>query len=275
MPSWQPRRGGERADVLLLGGLAFDLAGAALSPGEREWLSRYELPPSRWPDVRVTTVATARQLETGGEPLQPPPMLWGDGRLEVLLPRARAVIDVSGGAVTVERPAGETGALETVLRVALACLLPSRAGVLLHAATIGTPGGALLFHGPSGAGKSTVAALAPAGFMGEEHVAVLGPAPYMAAPLVPSWQAVAALPPAPVRALLQLDKGPEFRLTALPGPEAVRSLLPSLLVPPAAAPVWERAIAVLADVVAGVPAYRMSWHIDEPPWQDLAAAGLF
>lgn len=261
--------------MIRLGGLAFEISGAPATPLETEWLGRHAAPAHEAADVVVTLVeAGAFTPRCDPASQEPPPMFWEDGRLELLLPHARAVIDVAGRAVRVERPVTEGAALDTVLRVALSCLLPYRDGVLLHAAAIPGDRGTLLFHGPSGAGKSTIASLAPTPALGDEHVAVRGPAPHMATPLVLPWKARKSPVSTPVRALLKLDKGARYRLTTLEPGAAVRSLLPALLVPPSATPVWERAIGVLADIAAVVPAYQMTWHLDEPPWERLAEAGL-
>jgi hypothetical protein len=39
---------------------------------------------------------------------------------------------------------------------------------------------------------------------------------------------------------------------------------------PLAPPLWSRALAAVARLVQEVPAYRMEWTPDEPPWERLA-----
>jgi len=59
------------------------------------------------------------------------------------------------------------------------------------------------------------------------------------------------------------------RWEALPPDRALRRLIPSILVPPAAT-VWNTALAVLGRLVRAVPVYRMEWAPGAPPWRDVA-----
>ena len=81
---------------------------------------------------------------------------------------ARGSVLVDGGSATIEldplvraelraHPDALVGATNTLLRLLLALLLPTRGGVLLHASAVALDGRAWLLVGASGAGKTTTA----------------------------------------------------------------------------------------------------------------------
>jgi hypothetical protein len=151
--------------------------------------------------------------------------------------------------------------------------LPVIGGLPLHAAGVVVEGRGVAFFGPSGAGKSTLAATAPFPVLSDELVALAPGAPFQ---LVRSgfWgEGGESGPagPAPLRALVDLAKGPAFRLTRLRPAEAAGRVLASTPVP-LAPPLWSRALAVVAALVGQVPVYRMEWTPAEPPWERLAGA---
>ncbi len=160
-----------------------------------------------------------------------------------------------------------------VVRTAMMARLPVIGGLPLHAAGVVVGGRGVAFFGPSGAGKSTLAATAPGAVLSDELVAVAPGRPFE---LVRSgfWgegrESGRALP-APLGALVDLAKGPAFRLTRLRPAEAVGRVLASTPVP-LAAPLWARALSVAAELVRAVPVYRMEWTPAEPPWERLAGA---
>lgn len=185
------------------------------------------------------------------------------------------VVPATGTARLVRREGGAEP-LHVLLKVALSCALPLSGGLLLHAAGIAVPSGTLLFFGPSGAGKSTLAATSPFSVLSDELVALLGPPPFRGAATgfwgtLPEPQDVA--PEGEVRALVELAKGPRFELERLSPRTALRRLLGVALMPPVPA-VWSAALAVLGNAADTVPAWRMSWSPEEPPWDRLLEEGV-
>jgi hypothetical protein len=167
----------------------------------------------------------------------------------------------------------EGGAIEVVLRVALSTRLPATGRLPLHAAGVAAGGSGIVFFGPSGSGKSTLAAGSPHPVLSDELVAVAARPPAVAP--TGFWgalgQGAAPAEPAPLRALVQLAKGPRFRLDPLPPREAFRRLLGVVLVPPMPG-LWSQVLSTLAELVSAVPGYRMEWSPGAPPWDALAAA---
>jgi hypothetical protein len=185
-----------------------------------------------------------------------------------------ARLDPFAGTGRVERGRADGGALLITLRVALAALLPLRGGLPLHAAGIVTGGRGLAFFGPSGAGKSTLSASARAAgltVLSDEQVSLLGDPPrVLASGFWGALDGTARDAGAPLAALIELDRGPDLRLTRLTPSEALRRLLGALLVPPHAA-LWSRALAVAGRFARDVPVYRMAWNPAAPPWDALDA----
>jgi hypothetical protein len=200
---------------------------------------------------------------------------WEGGLVHVRHPTFLAVIDPSERTGRLWRGTREAYPLEITLRVALSSCLPFDGGLPIHAAGLVAEAGGLVFFGPSGAGKSTLAGLSPWPVLSDELVAVVpSPSSPTGFALVKTgfWGTLGeGNPPAgacPLAAIVELDKGRPFALERLSPTTALRRLIPSVLVP-SGPPVWEAALAVLGRAVARVPAYRMTWSPDEPPWAAL------
>lgn len=163
--------------------------------------------------------------------------------------------------------------LEVALRLALASRLPLSHGIPLHAAGIAAGPAGLAFFGPSGAGKSTLARTSPFPVLSDELVIVRGlPARLHSAGFWGSLGGAAEGParPAPLRALIELAKGPRLRIERLTPELALRRLMSAILVPPLAA-LWSPALGIIAGFARDVPAFRMEWSPEEPPWEALTA----
>jgi hypothetical protein len=165
------------------------------------------------------------------------------------------------------------GAVEIVLRVALAARLPSLGGLPLHAAGLVLDGRGVAFFGPSGAGKTTLSSRAAFPVISDELVAVIVDPPALRA--TGFWGEMDGTPPPPddipLAALVELAKGPSFRLSRLAPPLPLRRLLGVLMVPPHPA-LWAQAMTLAGRAAKAVPVYRMEWSPSEPPWPQLRAA---
>jgi hypothetical protein len=169
--------------------------------------------------------------------------------------------------------------LEITLRTAMACRLPLVGGIPLHAAGLVLDGRGVAFFGASGAGKSTLSGMSPHPVLSDEVVAVVSTAQAGGSGfgLVTTgfWGTLgwANAPRGlyPLRALVELDKAPVFRLDPIAPRDAVRRLISSCLVPPAP-PLWAHALTAIGRIARAVPVYRMAWSPAEPPWDALRAA---
>lgn len=187
--------------------------------------------------------------------------------------RFAAEIDAFAGTARLERRTELDFALVLTLRTALAARLPALGGLPLHAAGLVLGDAGVAFFGVSGAGKSTLAAQAPGPVLSDELVAVVPGPPYGLAASgywgTLAGRAGAGGGVAPLRALVELAKGPGFRLDRLDAREAARRLAGVTMVPPSPA-LWGAALAVVARLVAAVPVYRMAWSPAEPPFEALS-----
>ncbi|ACY13084.1 hypothetical protein [Haliangium ochraceum] len=165
--------------------------------------------------------------------------------------------------------------LEAALRIGLSVAAPRRARLLLHASAVHVPAlaGALLFAGKSGAGKSTIAAVLDRvdGFTRlADELLIVAPAPAPApAPAAAGWEL--HVPPflggveLPVGARVPLvgahvlAQAPAHERTRLRPAEAVRALLPHVLVYVAEPETAAHVLAAAADLVAAVPGYHLAF----------------
>jgi hypothetical protein len=249
---------------------------AALFRAEREAIER--LDPDQGDDtqepVRVDLVDAAPW--TNDDPAlypvrEPAVQRWVGDRLLCSHRRFTAEIDPFAARVLLFRREERGYALEAVIRTTMMARLPLVGGLPLHAAGVVVQGQGVVFFGPSGAGKTTVASTSPYPVLSDELVAVNPSCPF---DLVRSgfWgegRESGRIEPAPLALLVDLAKGPVFRLVRLAPAQAAGRVLASTPVP-LAPPLWSRALAVAAELVQRVPAYRMEWSPAEPPWERLA-----
>jgi hypothetical protein len=267
--------------VLHLAGLAFDIGPSdGLTPEERRALARLtarrdtaEAPTGERP-FRLTLVDRP-PWTSDDERLFPrgaPAIVRWDGTL-VLVSHAAftATLDPARAEAHVYRRDRSVLGVMTTLRTALCCRLPLVGGLPLHAAGIVLDGRGLVFFGPSGAGKSTLARLSPHPVLSDELVAVVPGEPF-------AVRATGFCRPRdgdtpggalPLRALVELHKGPRFQMRRTERREAVRRLIGVATVP-AAPPLWATSLAVIGALAHAVPCYRMAWSPAEPPWPALA-----
>ncbi len=185
----------------------------------------------------------------------------------------RAELDARASHARLWRREADGIGLLIALRVALSAALPLRGGLPLHAAGIVLDGCGLACFGPSGAGKTTLARNAQEHglpVLSDEQVTLL-PGPSLRASGF--WGALdgrASVHVAPLRALIELARGPVTRLEPLTPEQALRRLLGVLFVPPQPR-LWSCALSVLAAFTREVPAWRLAWQPPTPPWDALRA----
>jgi hypothetical protein len=259
------------------GGVRFSVGPeAAVLPAEREAVLRLD------PDEGDAGQASVRIELVDGPPWtsedaalypqwEPAVQRWVGDRLLCSHRSFTAVIDPFGGRAVLFRREERAYPLEAVIRTAMMARLPLLGGLPFHAAGVVVLGRGVVFFGPSGAGKTTVASTSPYPVLSDELVAVHPANPF---DLVRSgfWgegRASGRGRPAPLALLVDLAKGPAFRLTRLRPAEAAGRVLASAPVP-LAPPLWSRALAVAAELVRRVPVHRMEWTPAEPPWERLA-----
>jgi hypothetical protein len=258
------------------GGVRFSVGpGDALLPAEREALKRLDPDPDDGQaPFRVELVDAAPW--TSDDPAlfpqwEPAVQRWAGERLLVSHGSFTAEIEPAPARARLFRREPRAYPLETVVRTAMMARLPLLGGLPLHAAGVALEGRGVAFFGPSGAGKTTLAATSPAAVFSDELVAIAPGRPFVLTRSGFWGEANAARrePRAPLALLVDLAKGPAFRLERLrPAPAAGR-VLASVPVPHARA-LWERTLAVVAELVRDVPVYRMEWSPAAPPWKALA-----
>ena len=259
------------------GGVRFSVSPeAALLPAEREAIGRLDGAEADDPQVPFRIDLVPAPPWTSEDPAlfpqwEPAVQRWEGERLLCSHRSFTAEIDPFGAHARLHRREERAYPLEAVIRTAMMARLPLLGGLPFHAAGIVVDGWGVVFFGPSGAGKTTVASTSPFPVLSDELVAVAPGRPF---DLVRSgfWgegRGDGHSAKAPLALLVDLAKGPALRLTRLRPAAAAGRVLGSVPVPHAP-PLWSRALAVVADLVQRVPAYRMEWSPAEPPWERLA-----
>ena len=259
------------------GGVRFSVEPeAALLPAEREAIGRLDPDPgeSAQEPVRIE-LADVPPWQSEDAALypqwEPAVQRWAGERLLCSHRSFTAEIDPFAGRALLFRREPRAYPLEAVIRTTMMARLPLLGGLPFHAAGVVVQGRGVVLFGPSGAGKTTVASTSPHPVLSDELVAVNAASPF---DLVRSgfWgegRESGRCGPAPLALLVDLAKGPAFRLTRLRPAEAAGRVLASAPVP-LAPPLWSRALAVAAELVRRVPVYKMEWTPGEPPWERLA-----
>ena len=259
------------------GGVRFSVGPEpALLTAEREAIARLDPDPADEAQAPVSIELVETPPWTSDDPAlfpqwEPAVQRWSGGRLLCSHRSFTAEIDPFSGRVRLHRREERAYPLETVIRTTMMARLPLLGGLPLHAAGVVVEGRGVVFLGPSGAGKTTLASTSPFPVLSDELVAVVPGHPF---DLVRSgfWGEGAATGrtrPAPLALLVDLAKGPAFRLSRLRPAEAAGRVLASAPVP-LAPPLWSRCLAVAAALVREVPVHRMEWAPAEPPWERLA-----
>jgi hypothetical protein len=258
------------------GGVRFSVGpDTGLLPCEREAIARLDADRADddRPGVRIEIVEAPpwTSADPGLFPRwEPAVQRWSDGRLLCSHRSFTAEIDPFAGRARLHRREERAYPLEAVIRTAMMARLPLVGGLPLHAAGVVADGRGVAFFGPSGAGKTTLSRTSPFPVLSDELVAVVPGRPF---DLVRSgfWgegKEAAPAAPAPLALLVDLAKGPCFTLTRLAPAQAAGRVLASVPVP-LASPLWSRALAAVAALVADVPVYRMEWSPATPPWERL------
>lgn len=254
---------------------------APLAARYREFVVPSDAPASEMPAWDVTLVHAA-----GRSDLDPP---WVAHEADVTrfgVAAHEGWIDLQRRRAEVSTPSAEraASALERVLGFICMQALPrEHQGLLLHGAALVLDGRGLACCGPSGAGKTTVSRLAAghAEVLTDETlvVSVARAQPMLVS--TPFWGA--STPPemvhrlnrrVPLQALLLLQHGPEFVLEPLDPGQAALGLLATEKVAVervSSALAW---LAVVDNLVAQVPAYRLHFRPTVELWPFLARALL-
>jgi hypothetical protein len=259
------------------GGVRFSVGPeSAVLPAEREAISRLDGDGDDDAQAPVRIELVEAPPWTSDDPAlfpqwEPAVQRWEGDRLLCSHRSFTAEIDPVAGLARLHRREERAYPLEAVVRTAMMARLPLLGGLPLHAAGVVVRGQGVAFFGPSGAGKTTVASMSPFPVLSDELAAVAPGHPF---DLVRSgfWgegPTSGSTRPAPLALLVDLAKGPVFRLTRLRPAEAAGRVLASMPVP-LAPPLWSRALAVVAELVRQVPVHRMEWTPAEPPWERLA-----
>ncbi len=171
------------------------------------------------------------------------------------------------------RYAGELPFLSSFLRVLACAVLSRKRGALVHAATVRTAGGVLLFPGPSGTGKSTVAGLAPPGTVLSDEVsavqivedrAVCFPSPFWGDLL-----RTRAAEGGPLRGVVLLERGSPTEVSR-PSPAAVfATLVHCAFAFDSALCDKVKIVGVMAWLAQNAPLYLLRYEAPENPWPAL------
>jgi hypothetical protein len=258
------------------GGLRFS-AGPdhALFPSERQALARLEPEPGDGQAPFEIELLDSPPW-TSDDPLlfplrEPAVQRWVGDRLLASHRSFTAEIEPFAARAGLFRREERAYPLEAVIRTAMMARLPLVGGLPLHAAGVVLAGRGVAFFGASGAGKTTLAATSPAPVLSDELVAIAPGRPFS---LTRSgfWgegRPASGAASAPLGLLVDLAKGPAFRLERLSPAAAAGRVLASVPVPHAPA-LWQRVLEVVAEVVSQLPVARMEWNPGAPPWERLA-----
>jgi hypothetical protein len=257
------------------GGLGFSAEpDHALHPSERDALARLDLEPeAERPPFAIDLVDEPPWTSDDDAlfPVWEPAVQRRQGeRLLVSHKSFTAEIDPLARRARLNRREPRAYPLETVIRTSLMARLPLDGGLPLHAAGVVLDDQAIAFFGASGAGKSTLAATSPAPVLSDELVAIAPVRPFT---LVRSgfWgesQPRGRAAKAPLRLLVDLAQGPSLEFERLRPAVAAARILASVPVPHVPL-LWERTLAIVAELVGSTRVVRMAWSPAAPPWDAL------
>jgi hypothetical protein len=199
-------------------------------------------------------------------------LLWRDAdTLSIRHPLFRCEIILSAKSIRLTRSPAADFAIHIALRSAVAAILPSRGGAIVHAAGVVIRGEAYVFFGPSGAGQTTLSATAPHRLLSDESVAILAGDDAVVARASGFWGDLGDREPVegdyPLAALIELGKAPAFSLAPIEPARIVPRLLKVLTVP-LSVPLWNEAIALAGRITASTPLYRVEWAAPRFPWDE-------
>ncbi len=239
----------------------------------RRGASRELSPPA---SLRVSVVPGWRPPR---EPAVPYPGAEGevldDGRVRFLRSTDLVTWDPASRVATAEHahvaqrlaPVVDATPIDTPLRLVLSHDLPSRGGVLVHAAGYGDGRGAVAFLAPTHGGKTTTSRKLPeAHVLSDDQVAlrrVDGAWHAFALPFVGEYGKATAPRAAPLRALVLLEKAPALSLTRVAEARALARVMHCVVRFTRGAGGAEL-LALAGDLVASTPVYALALSRDEP-----------
>lgn len=161
-------------------------------------------------------------------------------------------------------------AFDGLLRLLFGALLLEAGGLLLHAGGVARHGLAWVFFGPSEAGKTTIMKSCPADSLSDEIVAIrknaAGKFEAHSTPFHGKWEPGNRLPPRPLAALFHLEKSVSTSLEKIAPPQALKLLLPQVIMHPDIADAPRRAAGAALDnaaaIVVATPCYRLNFSLD-------------
>jgi hypothetical protein len=201
--------------------------------------------------------------------------LGAGGRLHV--ERFDAEGDIDTGALPLSasfRVGPSANSLEACVRIALSLALPRHGALMMHASAVEHAGHALVFTGVSGAGKSTISSLldrAPARKIGDEIIVLRRPVDDGArwSVTIPPYlgpfdgRGIAHGASAPLDGIHVLVQATRHARAAMQPTAALRELLRHILVYVAEPRTAEHVLALVAELTAAVPTYRLEFRKDD------------
>lgn len=233
---------------------------------------------ARSPAIHVT-VEPRVGWKAPAEPVAPYPgadvEMLGDGRARFTRFSDRIVWDPASRTVTseclhVERslpPLVDATPVDTPLRLALACDLPSQGGLLVHGAGYADDRGAVVFLAPTRGGKTTTSRKLPeARVLSDDQVAlrrVDGEWRAYALPFVGDFAKATVPREAPLKALVLLDKAEAVRCARVSEVRALARVM-NCVVRFVRGAGGEELLGLAADLVARTPVYSLALTLDAP-----------
>jgi hypothetical protein len=266
----------EQTRTISLGGLAFSVGPVSrLSAAEADFLTTSDShEPSFGSPIRID-IAVDPPFSYSGAPegSDAADVQCIDGRVHVRHATFGASISPATSEATVHRTVDASGPLYVTIKTAMACRLPLERGLILHSAGVVIDGRAYVFFGRSGAGKSTLSGLSPYPLLSDEHVVItVDPAP--AARASGSWGEFTGTPIAgsfPLGALVEIGRGPEFKVTRMNQSQAMRALTGVAQIQPLKE-LWTPALAIISSLISQIPVYHMEWRPEAEVWSEIKRA---
>ncbi|MEW6202439.1 MAG: hypothetical protein AB1546_10710 [bacterium] len=156
-----------------------------------------------------------------------------------------------------------------LLRMILGALILEKGGLLLHASGVIRRNLAWVFFGPSESGKTTITKLCLSDpVLSDEIVAIRKDSAerYIAyaTPFHGKWKSGTNIPPAHLAALFYPVKSSILSVHKIPAPDAVKLILPQVIMHPKIEKSPEHALENVACLVDKIPCYSLKFLLDHP-----------